>query len=509
MEEIEKILHRAKEIRLTSPERDSIRRRILSYLRVSPVRGEGEVRLNAQVSGWFLARPKLMPIGLIVALFIATSGGISLAAEGALPGDLLYPIKVSVNEEVRAVLAVSLESQAGWEAERLERRLEEAEQLVEQGRLQPETRATIEEHFSRHSQRLEERITEIESAGRIEAAAEVNSNLEGTLRVHERILEALVEGRATSTTGEVQDLLMKVKASSRLASSTRSAIEARVSAKAEGAFRASAEGRLKAAEAKIREVRSFIEKEKARLGEESIADAQTRLVKAEQVMADGRVKLEAGAYGEAFSMFQKAHRMAQEAKLLVEVRHALDLDVDLTNGQEDDGGDETATTTVSATARVRTRLGELTLSLTNDTLTLEGRLLRPTPCVDWQVEVEAEGRADEPSRLEFRVVDKNRGALCIQVLGEPQRISATAKASADTRIEVFLEDDEVFEGHFRGERSSNSGQGQEIRQELQLKARGGSSASVEIENSVQSDIENSVEGASDIQSRLRSILFGD
>ncbi|MEK9148155.1 MAG: hypothetical protein AAB650_01845, partial [Patescibacteria group bacterium] len=112
MEEIEKILHRAKEIRLTSPERDSIRRRILSYLRVSPVRGEGEVRLNAQVSGWFLARPKLMPIGLIVALFIATSGGISLAAEGALPGDLLYPIKVSVNEEVRAVLAVSLESQA-------------------------------------------------------------------------------------------------------------------------------------------------------------------------------------------------------------------------------------------------------------------------------------------------------------------------------------------------------------------------------------------------------------
>ena len=65
-----------------------------------------------------------MPIILILALMFG-GGGISYAAEGAVPGDALYPIKVSVNEEVRDLVAFSPEAKADWETRRLERRLAE------------------------------------------------------------------------------------------------------------------------------------------------------------------------------------------------------------------------------------------------------------------------------------------------------------------------------------------------------------------------------------------------
>ena len=50
---------------------------------------------------------KLMPIALILTLAVLASTGVSLAAEQALPGDFLYPIKVGVNERVQASLAAT------------------------------------------------------------------------------------------------------------------------------------------------------------------------------------------------------------------------------------------------------------------------------------------------------------------------------------------------------------------------------------------------------------------
>ena len=69
---------------------------------------------------------KFMPIFLIVTLLVSAGGGVSIAAEGALPGDGLYPVKISINEKVVAAFSVSVDAAANWEARLAERRLEEA-----------------------------------------------------------------------------------------------------------------------------------------------------------------------------------------------------------------------------------------------------------------------------------------------------------------------------------------------------------------------------------------------
>ena len=61
------------------------------------------------------------------------------------------------------------------------------------------------------------------------------------------------------------------------------------------------------------------------------AKAEAQLAVAATTIAEGKAKMELKLYNEAFILFQKAHRLAQEAKLLLEaqIRLPIDLKVDI------------------------------------------------------------------------------------------------------------------------------------------------------------------------------------
>lgn len=96
--------------------------------------------------------------------------------------------------------------------------------------------------------------------------------------------------------------------------------------------------------------------------------------------------------------------------------------------------------------KISTRVGELTLKYENGQTILSGILQRSTPCVNWTVTVG--GTDDLPSsNLFIDIFDSNKGAICIQVLGEPQEIKeAIAQVSKNTIYVITLEEVEVFSG---------------------------------------------------------------
>ena len=97
------------------------------------------------------------------------------------------------------------------------------------------------------------------------------------------------------------------------------------------------------------------------------------------------------------------------------------------------------------THAINTPKGTLSLSFKEGSAILEGELMRSTPCVDWQVTIG--GTKDSPSsRVEFNILDKNKGVICIQVLGKAQKITATSSASERTHFEVTLEGKILFSG---------------------------------------------------------------
>jgi hypothetical protein len=101
------------------------------------------------------------------------------------------------------------------------------------------------------------------------------------------------------------------------------------------------------------------------------------------------------------------------------------------------------------TKNIPTSRGELALDFDDGTATLSGVLQRSTPCVDWLVNVMMT-KDKPPSQVEFQIYDANKDAICIQVLGKPQTVKATAPAGQDTFYKVMLEDEVVFSGKLTG-----------------------------------------------------------
>jgi hypothetical protein len=139
------------EINLSPAEREKMRTLLREYMAFKPM-----LQKESRTRPWFdgvavalhtlLVRPaaSLAAAVLILAL---TSGGVAFAAEGTLPGDVLYPIKVSVLEPAQSTLAVSAEAKANWNRTLAERRLDEATTLAAQGRLSTTTEAILIANF--------------------------------------------------------------------------------------------------------------------------------------------------------------------------------------------------------------------------------------------------------------------------------------------------------------------------------------------------------------------------
>lgn len=139
-----------------------------------------------------------------VAVVIIATSGTALAAEQALPGDTLYPIKINLNERVRAGLTMGTEAKARWETRQVERRLDEAERLTTQGRFSEQKRVELEARFKTHVGQLGDRITELKARGKENQAERLRVQFSTRLETHEKKLRILINKTdtpsATSTT---------------------------------------------------------------------------------------------------------------------------------------------------------------------------------------------------------------------------------------------------------------------------------------------------------------------
>lgn len=133
---------------------------------------------------------KTMPLTLIAGLLMGA--GVSYAAEGSLPGDSLYPIKIHVNEGVRSSLARTDSEKAQIEAELATRRLEETELLNQEGRLSTSTKDSLKASFNEHQGRVTEHLRSLSKEHK-EDADKIQSEVRAQFSKHRNGMEALGE----------------------------------------------------------------------------------------------------------------------------------------------------------------------------------------------------------------------------------------------------------------------------------------------------------------------------
>ncbi len=181
----QKLQDASQELQLTHHERDTMRAAVREFMRTNPLAVYGGAT-PSPYHYFFIERA--MPFVAILLFILVSAGGTAFAAEGTLPGDVLYPVKISVNEQVQSALAFSPSAKAEVHASLAERRLEEAEALASVGKLDVKTTKQIKGNFNEHAAVAQTIAKDIAKTDPAEAA-QLSTQLAASLSVNNIVLK--------------------------------------------------------------------------------------------------------------------------------------------------------------------------------------------------------------------------------------------------------------------------------------------------------------------------------
>ncbi|KKU81776.1 MAG: hypothetical protein UY07_C0009G0013 [Parcubacteria group bacterium GW2011_GWA1_47_8] len=205
---IKQLKKSAREVGLDTKERLIMRANILRAMKEYPAQSlaTGHIYMSI-LSPYVLMRKmrnlKTMPLLVIAGVLVG--GTVSFAAEYTIPGDVLYPVKVHVNENVRGTVAVTPKAKAQWEVELVGRRLDEVEKLAHKTGASEEAKETARKNIVEYTNRAKDRIAKFEQDEDTEDALFVATKLSETLRGHETVLDDLVFDESDDSGEDVHD----------------------------------------------------------------------------------------------------------------------------------------------------------------------------------------------------------------------------------------------------------------------------------------------------------------
>lgn len=258
--------------------------------------------------------PRMSPAFAAGILVITLGAGITRAAENALPGDTLFPVKV-VKEAAFVALALDAEEKIVREAALARKRLDEVSQLAAENRLTEEAATVAKDNLVSHIANAQMRINLLAEAGNSPRAAELNSGIESTLTAYGKILDW------KGVKEIAKAVLQQADAASAIRTKTeRAAAEERKAEKSE-AVRKNLERDLEKTEKAIRDAKPKADKKVP--ATPASAEVDKILKNAEQSAVESRLKIEADSYGEAFLLQQESKRKTEEALILIETDAAI------------------------------------------------------------------------------------------------------------------------------------------------------------------------------------------
>lgn len=230
LKQIKKI---AREVRLSAEEKSGMREELFQHMKANPARNPihsnrplmerygsipspfsliSKFRNNFGRASKDTARhdfaKSTMPLLIILGLLMG--GSVSFAAENAVPGDILFPVKIHINESVRGVIAITPQAKAEWEIHLVERRLKEIEKLATEPDASSDVKNIAQSNLERYIEHTKERISKFEDEDDNEDALIATERLTKLLSNHESILNTLgansaIAGGVATTTAEAMN----------------------------------------------------------------------------------------------------------------------------------------------------------------------------------------------------------------------------------------------------------------------------------------------------------------
>lgn len=189
LKQLKRIAH---EVRLTHDEKSAMRETLVRFMVTHPAVHPAVKHSDSVLSPYSLfGRMRNFKTMTLISLGgLVVGGSVAFAAEGTLPGYLLYPVKTEVNERVRGAVAFTSQSKAAWEVRLVERRLEEMEKLAARP-LSSEAKEATQKNLERYAERVKDRVVLFENKKDIASATATTEQFMKVLRAHDVAAEGL------------------------------------------------------------------------------------------------------------------------------------------------------------------------------------------------------------------------------------------------------------------------------------------------------------------------------
>ncbi|MDB5265817.1 MAG: hypothetical protein JWM39_530 [Parcubacteria group bacterium] len=209
-----------------------LRDELNAYVDLHAVSGPLPVRVAVRSPfSYMFSRAGASVLAFAVLLLVGGTG-VSYAAEGTVPGNTLYPVKVAVIEPIQGALITTAKGQAAWHANLASRRLDEATTLAVANKLDPATQEYLQTKFNTEVDASNADANALAATGNDSAALDVRSDLEARITAHAEILavitnhmDATASSTASTTFESTKTLLAAVQERRHQVTEARLALE--------------------------------------------------------------------------------------------------------------------------------------------------------------------------------------------------------------------------------------------------------------------------------------------
>ncbi len=143
----------------------------------------------------------------LMSIIVIVSGTGALAAEGSVPGDVFYSIKIHVNEPLMSALSPSAEGQARVSAELAARRVDEVVTLASTGRLTDEKQQYLSDAFAKEVEKTKTHTEVLSSKGESDTAEAVTADFTSHLAGEAQALAAIQTPTPVKTKAFLREVL--------------------------------------------------------------------------------------------------------------------------------------------------------------------------------------------------------------------------------------------------------------------------------------------------------------
>ncbi len=152
-------------------------------------------RIKSSYQEDFFFSHKLFASAFVIVFLISLTSGTSIAAKYSLPGDILYPIKINLNEKLESFTSLSTLEKAVVEARHVQTRLVEAEELDTLNRFDGDQKIEFDAQFKQDLESTITHINTLTASGETKTANEVKAGVEISLQKHKNIVNKILDRR--------------------------------------------------------------------------------------------------------------------------------------------------------------------------------------------------------------------------------------------------------------------------------------------------------------------------